>query len=302
MIPPALTPILLSALHEAGETAPITRIEPMKWGCVSKSHRIVTRRRSYLLKYHENPRPFLYSHEQHGLERLREAGARVPTVLAFADASEEAPGYCIQEWIEPKSKDAFARRLGARLGEQLARVHLAETGSQNYGTDYDSEAGPQAQAWVADWVVCYRDRLGHLVERGGQKGILSPERVRGLAKLLDRLDSLLGNVERRPSLLHGDLHGRNVLCDRAGESVLIDPVIYYGDREVEMAYTTLYNDFPPGFFHAYKITYPLDPGFSERRDLYIVYDLLNNMMGGRQEYGRRLDEIVTRYVGYAGLS
>ena len=84
--------------------------------------------------------------------------------------------------------------------------------------------------------------------------------------------------------------------------MLIDPAAHYGDRELEMAYTTMWGGFAPGFYHAYKRTFPLPEGYEERGDLYTVHDLLLGIEAGDLLLGRRLDEIITLYVGYMGLS
>ncbi len=55
----------------------------------------------------------------------------------------------------------------------------------------------------------------------------------------------------QPSLLHGDLWGGNWLIGAPGEPVLIDPVVYFGDRETELAMSHLFGGFPDDFFQTY---------------------------------------------------
>jgi fructosamine-3-kinase len=302
MIPPSLTSIVLSTLRDAGERTPISRVEQMRRGRVSSSWRIVTGRRSYLLKFHPNPRPYLYSYEQFGLGALRAAGARTPRVLAAADARDGEPAYCLQEWIAPGSTEQFARRLGPSMGEHLAAIHLVEPDTPGFGSGYDSVRGP-CPRWFPIWAESFREgRLRPRIEAASAANALSAARRRGLERLLEKVDAILGSAGYRASLLHGDLHGANVLCDRQGRPVLIDPCVYWGDREAELAYTTLWGGFAPGFYRAYNAAWPLDEGYAERRDLYVVCDLLDAFAAGDSLYGRRIDEIVTRYVGYAGLT
>jgi len=42
------------------------------------------------------------------------------------------------------------------------------------------------------------------------------------------------------SLLHGDLWGGNYLVDENGYACLIDPAVYYGNREADLAMTKLF--------------------------------------------------------------
>ena len=45
------------------------------------------------------------------------------------------------------------------------------------------------------------------------------------------------------ALLHGDLWGGNYMIDERGEPVLIDPAVYYGHREADLAMTMLFGGF-----------------------------------------------------------
>ena len=259
MIPPALTRVVLRALAQAGEASPISKIEPVKGGFVSKSWRIVTKRRSYLLKYHEDPKPFLYSYESHGLNLLKAAGLRVPTVIAFSDKSDETPGYCIQEWIHPGSTDMQRRRLSPQLAEEIAALHSAPVEVPGYGSNYSATDGPK-ESWHDDWIACIRQRIQKLIDFLDEGGRMPAERWEALERLAAKLPDLLGGVDRQPALLHGDLHGRNIVANRAGEAVLIDPCVHYGDREYESSYMHLWGFYPPLFWEAYESAYPHPPG------------------------------------------
>jgi fructosamine-3-kinase len=302
MIPPELTPVILQALHDAGEKTPITRVEKMRWGRVSSSWRIVTGRRSYLLKYHTNPRPFLFSYEQYGLDALSAAGANTPTVLVAADSRDGSPGYCLQEWVYPGSAHQFVRRLGAEMGRLLATVHRHGIETNRFGCGFHAKEGP-VERWYANWAECLVDqRMRPRVMGMHPAGLLTDERRRGMERLMDRIPALIGDRQIAPALLHGDLHAQNVLCNREGEPVLIDPCVHWGDREGEIAYTTLWGGFSPGFYRAYNEEWPLDDGYKERRDLALLCDLLDVMAGGGAKNGIRIDATITRYVGYAGLT
>lgn len=106
---------------------------------------------------------------------------------------------------------------------------------------------------------------------------------------LGRLENLCARLDEwlvepaRPSLLHGDVWTTNVLA--AGDRItgFVDPAIYYGHPEVELAFTTLFGTFGEPFFSRYQEIRPLPPGFFEtRRDIYNLYPLLVhvNLFGG----------------------
>src|SRR5205085_2514108 len=106
---------------------------------------------------------------------------------------------------------------------------------------------------------------------------LAGDRAGRMERLLSRLDDFLDDRVSTPALLHGDLWGGNFIVGPGGAPALIDPAVYYGDREAEMAFTSLFGGFPEAFYRAYEAAWPLPEGWQERRDLYNLYHLLNHM-------------------------
>jgi fructosamine-3-kinase len=84
------------------------------------------------------------------------------------------------------------------------------------------------------------------------------------------------------SLLHGDLWSGNVLSTASGPA-LVDPAVYRGHREVDLAMTELFGGFDASFYEAYQEVWPLLPGYADtRRTIYQLYPLLVhvNLFGG----------------------
>jgi fructosamine-3-kinase len=95
-------------------------------------------------------------------------------------------------------------------------------------------------------------------------------------KLLDKLPELL--IEpKKPSLLHGDLWSGNYIVGNDGKAWLIDPAVYVGHAEADLAMTELFGHFPSEFYNAYASINPIDSGYKDRRDLYNLYHLLNHL-------------------------
>jgi fructosamine-3-kinase len=95
---------------------------------------------------------------------------------------------------------------------------------------------------------------------------------------IDALAARLGDLlvePKHPSLLHGDLWGGNILAHDNRIGGFIDPAIYCGHPEIELAFTTMFNTFGKPFFDAYRALSPLEPGFFEERlGIYNLYPTL----------------------------
>ncbi|MBB3046921.1 fructosamine-3-kinase [Litorivivens lipolytica] len=78
-----------------------------------------------------------------------------------------------------------------------------------------------------------------------------------------------------PSLVHGDLWRGNCLLD-AERVWLIDPAVYFADREVDIAMTEFFGGFPSAFIEAYNRHFPLSSEYENKRDIYNLYHALNH--------------------------
>jgi len=81
-----------------------------------------------------------------------------------------------------------------------------------------------------------------------------------------------------------------------GEAVLIDPAVYYGHREMDIAMTKLFGGFDEEFYSAYHNNRPLESGWQERTELCNLYPLMvhTNLFGG--SYLRQVEGILSRFV------
>jgi protein-ribulosamine 3-kinase len=241
----------------------------------------------------------MFEAEARGLSLLAHTQTvRVPQVYGFAESSPEQPAFIIMEWLERGSGEMSQ----SRLGEQIAELHRQGTSPQEppaFGLDRDNYLGfvVQVNRWEANWPRFFGEcRLRPQMELAQSGGRLPPERRRRLERVIDRLESLLSGVNRRPALTHGDLWGGNVIPGPDGLA-LIDPAVYYADRETEIAYTELFHGFPSAFYEGYQSAWPLEPGYSERRELYNLYHLVNHLNHFGESYGPQVDAVLRRYGG-----
>jgi protein-ribulosamine 3-kinase len=237
-----------------------------------------------------------FAAEAEGLRELQAARAlRVPQVLASGVADTTA--FLALEWIERGRCGAACER---RLGEGLAALHTKT--APRFGFRHDNTIGrtPQANEWSAVWMEFFRERrLRPQLALGERQGFPHRLSERG-ARLLEALPALLEGHRPRASLLHGDLWGGNWLATTAGEPVVFDPAVYYGDRETDLALTRLFGGFGAGFYRAYESAAPLPAGASLRAELYNLYHVLNhaNLFGGG--YAAQAQSSIDRLLSEVG--
>ena len=191
--------------------------------------------------------------------------------------------------------------LGPEAEVQAAELLAALHGiaAPRYGFERDTLIGSlhQPNPWTESWTAFFAEqRLLHFGRVARDAGRLPAETLRRLERLCGRLPDLIGPAAR-PSLIHGDVWGGNVLVRGGRIAAFIDPAIYFADAEVELAFSTLFGTFGEAFFRRYGELRPLRPGFFEaRRELYNLYPLLVHtaLFGGH--YARSVARTLDRFV------
>ena len=265
---------LLAAVERALDSK-VMRSHGVSGGDINQAHEAeLADGRRVFVKSNDDAPDGMFAAEARGLGWLGEAKAlRVPAVLA------QGPDFLVLEWIES------ARRtpdFDERLGRGLAALHQAKP--PVFGLDHDNFIGRLAQANTprATWPTFYREqRLQPQLQLAVDSGLASPAMRRGFDRLFDNLDKLVGPPEP-PARLHGDLWGGNLMVDDRGLPCLIDPAVYGGHREVDLAMMRLFGGFSPNVFAAYHEAHPLSPGHELRIPLYQLYFLMVhvNLFGG----------------------
>ena len=82
-----------------------------------------------------------------------------------------------------------------------------------------------------------------------------------------------------------------------GKGWLIDPAVYYGCAEADIAMTELFGGFDREFYQCYQSVGKLQPGYEDRRDLYNLYHLLNHLNLFGAGYLGSVVRIIRRYTG-----
>ena len=178
----------------------------------------------------------------------------------------------------------------------LAALH--NVGSDHFGFSADTVIGPLAQLnpLSKQWIPFFREhRLLYMADLAADAGHLPAAMRTRILKFADHLGDYL-NEPDQPSLIHGDLWTGNVLCSKGKISGFIDPAIYFGNAEMDLAYSTLFATFGDPFFNAYQELRPIQPGFfDDRRNIYNLYPLLVHVRLFGGHYVDSVDSTLRRF-------
>jgi fructosamine-3-kinase len=171
--------------------------------------------------------------------------------------------------------------------------------AEKFGLNFDNLIGSvyQPNPQMDSWITFYQEhRLLYMADVAVKSGQLPLDVRKRIDSLIPKLNSLLNEPEK-PSLIHGDIWGGNVLTNDGKIAAFIDPAIYYADAEVELAFITLFRTFGQTFFSEYSNIRTIDAGFYDtRRHLYNLYPLLVHVQIFGGTYVRQVDTIVRRFV------
>ncbi|WP_337865265.1 fructosamine kinase family protein [Ignavibacterium sp.] len=249
-------------------------------GCINDAETIFTNdnRRFFLKKNFSAPDDMFFK-EANGLEELKKANTiRVPEVI-LVDKN-----FILLEQISSGKK---SKSFEEDFGRAFARLH--KFSAEHFGFYEDNYIGSTPQKNIPsedeknDWIKFYFDQRilfqYKLLESNGYADSAIKKRI---ALLENKIEEILDGNENIPSLLHGDLWSGNYLIDENGNACLIDPAVYYGNREADLAMTKLFGGFSSTFYNSYRETFPLADGYEYRENIYKLYHVMNhlNLFGG----------------------
>lgn len=211
--------------------------------------------------------------EEEGLEALRtELQTRAIKDLHIPQVFAVDERELILQAIQPQRPQSWHWQC---LGNGLAELH--RNAKPFYGFSCDNYIGlaPQCNTASNSWGEFFvQHRLRFQLQR-----VRDSRLARDWNKLLDRaapaLTAFLDNNCTQPSLVHGDLWSGNVMFDQHN-AWLIDPAVYFGDREVDLAMSEMFGGFDPIFYRAYDETLPRSENYPLKRTVYNLYHYLNH--------------------------
>jgi len=252
-----------------GEQLPIQEVKLIAAGNLNQAVFIATANGEFFLKTNFESNGDIFEKEALALEYLKaHTSLSIPSVYGFGKLGEL--NYLLSEWIPSGRK---APDYWENLGHGLAQLHMVS--SKNFGLDHDNYIAvlPQINTPKSTWsefYICHR--LEPMLGKAFYDGLIDRMFMEKFRGVYEKLPSIFPN--EIPALLHGDLWSGNVIESATGKPTLIDPAIYFGHREVDLAFSKLFGGFDQNFYTAYHDVFPLEPAFDERVKVYNLYPLL----------------------------
>jgi fructosamine-3-kinase len=249
----------------------VEAVNAVSGGSINKSYRVNTNGRlRFFCKTNEaSGLPAMFEKEKNGIDAIAKTGSiAVPGEMVSSQTGDEQ--WLLMEWIdEGRTTKGFWKNFGA----SLAAMHRFESSSFGFHESNYMGALPQSNTIHDRWECFFiSERLVPQVTLACRKGYISSKEERIFERLYLRLDVIFS--AEKPCLVHGDLWNGNFICDQQAHPVLIDPAVYYGNRNVDLAMTTLFGGFDDVFYEAYNYYYPFPANYKEQWKLLNLYPLL----------------------------
>lgn len=274
-----------------GQPTAIHSVVRVSGGDISEAFRIQAGTACFFLKLQDAGNSGMFEQEYRGLQVLRgNTTLYVPQPYYYGTTDNHS--YLLMEYYDTGNPAANFWQLFAK---GLAELH--RTSNPMHGFEADNYIGSllQQNTPTASWPEFYAtQRILPLFKLALDRGYCTAADVRQAERLCAKLHHLM--PQEKPALLHGDLWSGNFMVLKNGLPAIVDPSVYYGHREMDIAMTLLFGGFDRLFYVYYNDCYRLQDGWKERVALFQLYPLLVHLLlfGGHYYYS--VKEITGKYV------
>jgi len=257
-------------------------------GQIGDIYKVNTSHDSYVLKTSE-PSDMLQT-EANMLKDINKYNIPVPKVLDVSTT------HLLMEYIETSKQARCTQEIEA--AKILSALHSVTNDSRMYGYYYDTSIASFTQKneqTQYNWTLFLGQmRILPMATMCYAKGQISKKMLSRLEGLCSDLYKCIDMASITPSLLHGDLWSGNILFNMNGAN-LIDPAIYYGDKEMDLAFILMFDTFGKTFFESYAEVHTLSEGFYEVKvPIYQIYPLLVHVALYGGSYVGELERVLQR--------
>jgi len=269
----------------------ITNVESISGGDINEAYRFDADGSTLFVKVNSLSLLDMLETEAKGLDLLRsQSPFNVPSVIGVFALKEKA--CMVMDFVESTKKVDY---YWANFGRSLANMHQCTASA--FGLDHNNYIGslPQENTQMETWEDFFiTKRLIPLISLASTKELLNIEEVGAFEPMIKAISNGIFPIEP-PALLHGDLWSGNLMVNERGQPVLIDPAVYYGHREMDLAMTQLFGGFNKDYFYPYHEIYPLEQGWQQRLQVCNVYPLLVHLILFGRKYWGQINEVLGKF-------
>ncbi len=246
-------------------------VRPLSGGCIGEVYAVdLADGRRVVVKVDDSAQPKL-DIEGYMLQYLAQHSALPVPAVHHSDAA-----LLVMDFLPGDSH--FGADTQGHAAELFAALHACTPPKTDCcGLERDTLIGAlhQPNPWTAGWLVFFAEhRVLYMARAALAESRIDKAMMHRLERFCENLDRFLAEPAH-PSLLHGDAWTTNMLAQKGQMTAFLDPAIYYGHPEIELAFTTLFGTFGKPFFERYNALRPIAPGFFEERcAIYNLYPLL----------------------------
>ena len=225
---------------------------------------------TFVAKYYQNKKDEFNSiiSEANSLSYLSNITSLVPKIKFNSD------DLLIMDYIE--NNGIRDENYQLTLANEILKIH--KNSNKKYGFKFAAQIGAlkQTNEFTDNWMVFFRDkRLISIFELINNNNSMPNHINIKIEKLIKNIHNYIPNTPT-PRLLHGDLWSGNILYNNGTLAGLIDPGIYFGHNELEIAYLTWFNFVNEEFIKSYSNIIPIEKDYFEYEPIYqLYYSLLN---------------------------
>ncbi len=270
----------------------ISGFEPVTGGDINFSYCLTdTAGQKYFLKFnHKSLYPSMLAKEANGLLALQQhSDFIIPVIIKQAESINHQ--YLLLQWIEQGSP---AKDFWESFAASLAVMHRQQQSFFGWPEDNFIGSLPQPNSIHNSWSSFYSHcRIMPLAIELFNRSHWEKQDIDRTESLCDKLHNIF--PPEQPSLLHGDLWAGNFMISPNGKPVLIDPAVYYGHREMDIAMSLLFGGFDQRFYEAYNNIFPMKTGWKTRIQLAQLYPVMVHAILFGGHYIQQAKAIIRHY-------
>jgi fructosamine-3-kinase len=291
MLPDSIKEFIQLNKSFEGEPIKIENCFNLSGGCINDAALIKTNIGEFFIKWNiEKKYPAMLEKEAKSLEFLAKYNLiDVPEVIFFDYVSEYQ--FLVLQYIKSGIK---VKNFWEDFAVKLANIHMQK--NKYFGFEFDNYIGSLSQSnnYKDNWSDFFiEERLVPMIKMARDSNKISSVLVNKFNNFFKKIDEIF--PDEQPSLLHGDLWNGNFMVNENGYVCFIDPAVYFGFREMDIAMSKLFGGFDSKFYETYNEYYQMEKGWEVRLDYCNLYPLLVhvNLFGGG--YINSVERILSKF-------